>query len=85
VQFISEQFLRQGRIDRSVLVAVRKIKPDAALRLKDRADAKNVFVRSYSPDISLDLSEGAQKGVDTSNLTGVPVNLLGCKLESSYR
>ena len=39
--------VRQGRIDRRVLVAVRKVKPDAALRQKDRADAENVFVRGY--------------------------------------
>jgi len=30
-------------------------------------------------------NEGVQDGVDTSNLTGVPVNLLGGKLESAYR
>ena len=42
--------VRQGRIDRSVLVAVRKVKPDAALRQKDRADAENVFVRGYIND-----------------------------------
>jgi len=40
--------VRQGRIDRSVLVAVRKVKPDAALWQKDRADAENVFVRGYN-------------------------------------
>ena len=40
--------VRQGRIDRSVLVAVRKVKPDAALRQKGRADAENVFVRGYN-------------------------------------
>jgi len=40
--------VRQGRIDRSVLAAVRKVKPDAALRQKDRAGAENVFVRGYS-------------------------------------
>ena len=31
------------------------------------------------------VARSAQKGVDTSNLTGVPVNLLGGKLESAYR
>jgi len=40
--------VRQGRIDRCVLVAVRKVKPDAALRQIDRADAENVFVRGYT-------------------------------------
>ena len=37
----------QGRIGRCVLAAVRKVKPDAALRQKDRAGAKNVSVRVY--------------------------------------
>ena len=40
--------VRQGMIDHRVLVAVRKVGPDAALRLKDRADAENVFVRGYN-------------------------------------
>ena len=30
-------------------------------------------------------NEGVQAGVDISNHTGVPVNLLGGKLESAYR
>jgi len=38
---------RQGRIGRCVLAAVRKVKPDAALRQKDRAGAENVSVRGY--------------------------------------
>ena len=40
--------VRQGRLGRRVLVAVRKAKPDAALRQKDRAGAENVSVRGYS-------------------------------------
>jgi len=40
--------VRQGRIGCRVLVAVRKAKPDAALRQKDRAGAENVSVRGYS-------------------------------------
>ena len=40
--------VRQGRIGRRVLVAVRKVKPDAALRQKDRAGAENVSVRGYN-------------------------------------
>jgi len=39
--------VRQGRIGRRVLVAVRKDEPDAALRQKDRVGAENVFVRGY--------------------------------------
>ena len=39
--------VRQGRIGRGVLAAVRKVKPDAALRQKDRAGAENVSVRGY--------------------------------------
>ena len=39
--------VRQGRTGRRVLAAVRKAKPDAALRQKDRAGAENVSVRGY--------------------------------------
>ena len=39
--------VRQGRIGRRVLVAVRKVKPVSALRQKDRAGAENVSVRGY--------------------------------------
>jgi len=39
--------VRQGRISRRVLAAVRKAKPDAALRQKNRAGAENVSVRGY--------------------------------------
>ena len=39
--------VRQGMIDRRVLVAIRKAKPDAVLRQKDRTDAENVFVRGF--------------------------------------
>ena len=47
--------VRQGRIDRSVLIAVRKVKPDAALRQKDRADAENVFVHGYNKRNAVDM------------------------------
>ena len=40
--------VRQGRIDRRVLVAVCKVKADAVLRQKDRAGAENVSVRGYN-------------------------------------
>ena len=40
--------VRQGRIGRRVLVAVRKVKPDAALRQKDRVGSENVSVRGFN-------------------------------------
>ena len=40
--------VRQGRLGRRVLAAVRKAKPDAALRQNDRAGAGNVSVRGYN-------------------------------------
>jgi len=40
--------VRQERIGRRVLAAVRKVKPDAVLRQKDLAGAENVSVRGYN-------------------------------------
>jgi len=57
-------------IDRRVLVAVRKVKPDAALRQKDRTDAENVFVRGYK----LSASVGRTAGVFRKNAGRMPAH-----------